>query len=86
MTILTLISTDPELNGQPVDILEYGADGKCLCSLRECPRLAFWYDRSCLLLSESCKCGIPTDYFSELFGQYLCDECRNKAANEIYPL
>jgi hypothetical protein len=82
----TLRSSDPELNGQPVDILEYGADGKCLVSLRDCPRLAFWYDRSAIQLEQSkCKCGKPTDYFSELFNQYLCNECRNTVSTQVYP-
>jgi hypothetical protein len=83
----TIRSTDPELNGQPVDILEYGADGKCLVSLRDCPRLAFWYHGSKLALEEvnHCYCGQPAKYYSDLFGKWLCDTCLNQIANQIYP-
>jgi hypothetical protein len=83
-------SNEPELNNQEVTVHDYQADGRCLVSLRDCPRLAFWWDRSALQLEEvhKCSCGLRNSeitQYVELLGKWMCETCREELANQIYP-
>ena len=51
MITVKLRSNDPELDGAEVTVLDYHED-QVLCSLVECPKLSFYWDRACLQLTD----------------------------------
>ncbi len=84
MTI-KLISSDPELNGSEIEILDSRDEPLLLVSLVECPRLAFYWLRDEMVWGDvnKCRCGQPGTLLSTSYGVWLCDRCRDKAAKAI---